>query len=42
MDELCFTWNKIRLEEDLNSSLEKGNKEAFMKLSEAYRHFVWE
>ncbi|WP_249870194.1 IDEAL domain-containing protein [Oceanobacillus saliphilus] len=42
LDELCFTWNKIRLEEDLNSSLEKGNKEAFMKLSEAYRHFVWE
>ncbi|MBP2076688.1 hypothetical protein [Oceanobacillus polygoni] len=42
LDELCFNWNKNRLEEDINSSIEKGNKEEFVKASEAYRHFIWE
>ncbi|WP_010650157.1 IDEAL domain-containing protein [Oceanobacillus massiliensis] len=42
LDELCFNWNKKQLEEDINGSIDKGNKDQFMKLSKAYRHFVWE
>lgn len=42
LDELCFQWNKKKLEEDLNRSLDKGEKEKFIELSEAYKHFIWE
>ncbi|MGJ9459302.1 IDEAL domain-containing protein [Oceanobacillus sp. CF4.6] len=42
LDELCFNWNKKRLEEDINGSIEKGNKENFIKLSNEYKHFIWE
>lgn len=42
LDELCFNWNKKRLEEEINSSIDKKDKESFMKLSEKFKQFVWE
>ncbi|WP_106498123.1 IDEAL domain-containing protein [Lentibacillus sp. Marseille-P4043] len=42
LDELCFSWNKARLEDAINNAIDEGNKEAFLKWSEAYRHYIWE
>ncbi|MFD1037637.1 IDEAL domain-containing protein [Virgibacillus byunsanensis] len=42
LDEICFNWNKNVLESAINSSIDKGDKEAFIQLSEAYKHFIWE
>ncbi|ASK60895.1 hypothetical protein CFK37_01050 [Virgibacillus phasianinus] len=42
LDELCFQWNKEKLEDAINSSIDKGDKENFLKLSQAYKHFIWE
>ncbi|WP_188456580.1 IDEAL domain-containing protein [Virgibacillus oceani] len=42
LDELCFNWNKQQLEAAINSSIDKRNKEEFLKLSKEYRHFIWE
>ncbi|SHG21253.1 IDEAL domain-containing protein [Ornithinibacillus halophilus] len=42
LDELCFNWNKKQLEAELNSSIDKGNKEKFKELSEAYMDYIWE
>ncbi|MDY0395993.1 IDEAL domain-containing protein [Virgibacillus halophilus] len=42
LDELCFKENKKRLEQQLNTALDQGNAEAFHKLSEAYKQYVWE
>lgn len=42
LDEVCFLYNKDSLENDLNKALIEGNKADFMKLSEAYKQFLWE
>ncbi|MFS0752263.1 IDEAL domain-containing protein [Oceanobacillus sp. 1P07AA] len=42
LDELCFNWNKTKLEEALNSSIDQNNEQSFQKLSEEYKQFVWE
>lgn len=42
LDELCFQWNKEKLEEAINTSIDRGEKEKFQQLSEAYKHFIWE
>ncbi|ASN06610.1 IDEAL domain-containing protein [Virgibacillus necropolis] len=42
LDELCFVFNKEKLEEAINNSIDRGDKERFLQLSEAYRHFIWE
>ncbi|HLR66565.1 IDEAL domain-containing protein [Virgibacillus alimentarius] len=42
LDELCFKWNKKRLEAAINRSIDTGNKQEFLKLSKAYNHFIWE
>ncbi|WP_164215948.1 IDEAL domain-containing protein [Virgibacillus sp. YIM 98842] len=42
LDELCFSYNKEKLETAINEALETGNREAFMTLSEAYKQFIWE
>lgn len=42
LDELCFNVNKNRLEEAINDAIDTGNEELFIKLSEEYRHFIWE
>ncbi|MFC4559128.1 IDEAL domain-containing protein [Virgibacillus kekensis] len=42
LDELCFTWNKETLEAAINYSIDNGDKESFLRLSEEYRHYIWE
>ncbi|CDQ40739.1 MULTISPECIES: IDEAL domain-containing protein [Virgibacillus] len=42
LDELCFNYNKAFLEERINRSIDEGNEDSFLKLSEHYRHFIWE
>ncbi|GGB51391.1 IDEAL domain-containing protein [Virgibacillus dakarensis] len=42
LDELCFNWNKAQLEAAINKSIDEGNKTEFIKLSEEYKHFIWE
>lgn len=42
LDELCFDYNKEKLEASINHALEIGDRKSFMKLSEAYKQFIWE
>ncbi|MFD2761699.1 IDEAL domain-containing protein [Lentibacillus juripiscarius] len=42
LDELCFNWNKQKLEMAINHSVDTGDKEQFLLLSEAYRSYIWE
>ncbi|SFL40884.1 IDEAL domain-containing protein [Gracilibacillus orientalis] len=42
LDDLCFTWNKARLEEEINQSIDDNNKEAFNALSKTYNSYIWE
>lgn len=42
LDELCFDYNKEKLETAINHALATGDRESFMKLSEAYKEFIWE
>lgn len=42
LDELCFNWNKEKLEVAINSAIETGNKEEFIQLSELFKQYVWE
>ncbi|WP_077324963.1 IDEAL domain-containing protein [Virgibacillus siamensis] len=42
LDEICFNWNKERLERAINTSIDAGNKEVFLALSEQYRQYIWE
>ncbi|WP_163582977.1 IDEAL domain-containing protein [Gracilibacillus saliphilus] len=42
LDDLCFTWNKARLEEEINQSIDDNNKETFKTLSETYNSYIWE
>lgn len=42
LDEICFNWNKSQLEAAINNAIDSGDKEAFIQLSESYKHFVWE
>lgn len=42
LDELCFNWNKAKLEAQINESIDTANKEQFIKLGEQYNRFLWE
>ncbi|MCT2535536.1 IDEAL domain-containing protein [Aquibacillus koreensis] len=42
LDELCFNWNKARLEEEINESIDSNDKEKFLKLSKKYQLYSWE
>ncbi|TFJ93502.1 IDEAL domain-containing protein [Lentibacillus salicampi] len=42
LDELCFNWNKQKLESAINEAIDAGDRERFIKLSEEYRHYIWE
>ncbi|RCW69643.1 IDEAL domain-containing protein [Saliterribacillus persicus] len=42
LDELCFSWNHARLEEDINQSIDEKNEEKFKELSESYNSYIWE
>ncbi|RDW19870.1 IDEAL domain-containing protein [Oceanobacillus chungangensis] len=41
LDEICLNWNKMKLEEKLNHAIDTNNKEAFFRLSEVYKSYVW-
>lgn len=40
LDELCFKWNKNKLEAAINCSIDERDKETFVKLSQLYSVFV--
>lgn len=42
LDEMCFQYNRARLEENLNKALEERNKSVFVEYSEALKEFIWE
>ncbi|MFC4403155.1 IDEAL domain-containing protein [Gracilibacillus xinjiangensis] len=42
LDDLCFNWNKARLEEQINLAIEQNDKATFKTLSEQYKRFLWE
>ncbi|GAB3798544.1 IDEAL domain-containing protein [Virgibacillus kimchii] len=42
LDELCFNYNKEKLEAAINHALKTGDRKLFMELSEAYKQFIWE
>ncbi|SHM48524.1 IDEAL domain-containing protein [Gracilibacillus kekensis] len=42
LDDLCFSWNKARLEENINQSIDENNKEAFESLSKTFNSYIWE
>ncbi|MBP1968958.1 hypothetical protein J2Z83_001061 [Virgibacillus natechei] len=42
LDELCFNWNKNKLESEINDSIETRNEDEFIKLSELFKQYVWE
>jgi len=42
LDQLCYTWNKKQLQNQLNEALDSGDKQQFALLSEAYRSYIWE
>jgi len=39
LDALCYKWNKDRLQTAINLSIDTGNKEDFLTLSEQYRQY---
>ncbi|WP_042224520.1 IDEAL domain-containing protein [Oceanobacillus manasiensis] len=42
LDEICFQYNKQRIEASINQAIASGNKEQFMQSSEAFKQFIWE
>lgn len=42
LDEICFNWNKGQIEEEINDTLAKGDKEEFKRLCEVYMDYIWE
>ncbi|NBJ69119.1 MULTISPECIES: IDEAL domain-containing protein [Clostridia] len=42
LDEICFNYNKALIEEQINRSIDEGNKDDFFKWSKAYKTFIWE
>lgn len=42
LDQLCFTYNKEQLQQEINKAIDCGDEQKFKQLSEAYRNFAWE
>ncbi|WP_096273724.1 IDEAL domain-containing protein [Paucisalibacillus globulus] len=42
LDEICFNWNKKMLEERIDRSIQKGNKEEFASVRKEYLQYIWE
>ncbi|PAF17630.1 hypothetical protein CHH69_09235 [Terribacillus saccharophilus] len=42
LDEFYFTWNKNRLEAQINECIDQKDAERFKELSAAYRHYTFE
>lgn len=41
LDELCYTWNKAKIEDAINTAIDQGNKEEFINLSKRYKQYIW-
>jgi len=39
LDELCFRWNKNRLETLIDQAIEQNDRERFLELSETYKAY---
>lgn len=37
LDEICFNWNKNKLKNEINRSIDESNKGEFVHLSELYK-----
>ncbi len=42
LDDLCFNWNKARIEEQINLAIDQNDKATFDILSEQFRSYIWE
>jgi len=42
LDELCFKWNQEKMKEAINSAIDRGDKETFIKLSKQYKRYMYE
>ena len=41
LDEICFRYNKSRIEADLNKAIDEQDEAEFKKHSDAYKEFIW-
>lgn len=41
LDELCYTWNKAKIEDAINTAIDQRNKEEFINLSKRYKQYIW-
>ncbi|MCM3739591.1 IDEAL domain-containing protein [Oceanobacillus luteolus] len=41
LDVICFKYNRCKLEEAINESLQKKDKESFRRISEQYKEYIW-
>lgn len=42
LDELCFNWNKKKVDSAINRSIDTNNKNEFIKLCKRYHRYLWE
>lgn len=42
LDDICYRWNKEQLQIAINETLDSGDYETFMELSEKYRAYAWD
>ncbi|MFC4388643.1 IDEAL domain-containing protein [Gracilibacillus marinus] len=42
LDNLCFNWNKARLDERINQAIDDRNHQDFIMYSDSYKDYIWE
>jgi hypothetical protein len=42
LDNLCFNWNKARLDERINQAIDDRNHQDFITYSDSYKDYIWE
>lgn len=42
LDELCYTWNKANIKDAIDTAIDQGNKDEFIRLSKRHKHYIWE
>ncbi|MGX4670191.1 IDEAL domain-containing protein [Cerasibacillus sp. JNUCC 74] len=42
LDEVCFNYNKAFIQDRINKAIDTGDRDKFLKWSNAYRQFIWE
>ncbi|ENH95711.1 hypothetical protein J416_14682 [Gracilibacillus halophilus YIM-C55.5] len=40
LDDLCYRWNKARLDEQINQAIDTNDTDTFMELSHMYQSYV--